>query len=197
MTRLPTIFALAALLVAAVAGCGGSSGSSGSTEATTEATTTGPASEREAPPVPLAPAVLQALDEASASRVPLRIPVRLLEAPPGGATQAEVLRSPPDSYTLGLSAKPDCHLRETCTTAIFSGFAGGGELTGRRVDLAKGVEGVYEPGRCGPGCSFGTVEWVQGGARYGVGIAGAPTSQVIEAANEAIVAAPVTLQRIS
>jgi hypothetical protein len=124
--------------------------------------------------------------------VPLRIPVHLLEAPPGGATEAEVLRSPPDSYTLGLSAKPGCHLRETCTTAIFSGFAGGGELTGRSVELAQGIEGIYEPGRCGPGCSFGTVEWIQGGNRYGVGIAGAPTSQVVAAANEAINSAPVT-----
>ncbi len=167
------------------------------TDATTEATTTGPAPERDAPPTTIAPAVLHALFKAGASGVPLRIPERLLEAPPGGATEAEVLRSPPDSYTLGLSAKPGCHLRETCTTAIFSGFAGGGELTGRQVDLAKGIEGVYEPGRCGPGCSFGTVEWIQGGARYGVGIAGAPTAQVIEAANEAITAAPPTLQRIS
>jgi hypothetical protein len=197
MARILTTLALAALVGAALGGCGGSSGGSGTTDATTQATTAEPTPEPDAPSTTIAPTVRHALTEAGASGVPVRIPVHLLEAPPGGATEAEVLRSPPDSYTLGLGAKPGCHLRETCTTAIFSGFSGGGELTGRRVDLAKGIEGIYEPGRCGPGCSFGTVEWIQGGNRYGVGIAGAPTMQVIEAANEAITAAPLTLQRIS
>jgi hypothetical protein len=191
MGRSLTTLALASLVAAALGGCGGSSEGSGSTGSTTEATT-GPTTERETTSTTIAPAVRKALGEAEASGVPVRMPVRLLEAPPGGATEAEVLRSPPDSYTLGLSAKPGCQLRETCTTAIFSGFSGGGELTGRRVDLAKGIEGIYEPGRCGPGCSFGTVEWIQGGDRYGVGIAGATNAQVIAAANEAIAAPPVT-----
>jgi hypothetical protein len=192
------VLGLAAMVAAALGGCG-SSGGSGTSGATTDATGTesttehtAPLTEREAPSTTIAPAVRKALAEAGASGVPVRIPVHLLEAPPGGATEAEVLRSPPDSYTLGLSAKPGCHLRETCTTAIFSGFSGGGELTGRSVELAQGIEGIYEPGRCGPGCSFGTVEWIQDGYRYGVGIAGAPTGRVIAAANEAIAAAPVT-----
>lgn len=195
--RFATNLALAALVAALVGGCGSSGGSGMTDPPTTGPTTAEPEAERQAPTTTTERAVLHALFEAGASGVPLRIPSRLLGAPPGGATKAEVLRSPSDSYTLGLVKSAGCHLRETCTTAIFSGFAGGGELTGRSVELAKGIEGIYEPGRCGPGCSFGTVEWIQDGARYGVGIAAAPVAQVIGAANEAITAPPLRLQRIS
>lgn len=190
MTRLVLALAIAAALVTALASCGGSSGGSGST-GSTESTGTETTAEGEPPTSAFSAPIKQALAEAAASGVPVRIPVSLLEAPPPGAEEAEVLRSPPDSYTLGLTKSAGCHLRSTCTAAIFSGFTGGGELTGRKVKLAGGIDGVYEPGRCGSGCSFGTVEWLQAGNRYGVAVARESTGAIVQLANEAIAAPPL------
>ncbi len=121
----------------------------------------------------------------------MRIPPALLEASLPGANHAEVLRSPPDSYTLGLASQPRCRFKSNCVIAIFSGSAGGGELSGPKLQLAAGIEGVYEPGRCGPGCKFGTVAWRQDGDLYGVGVPGASVSELMVLANEAIQAEPV------
>jgi hypothetical protein len=137
------------------------------------------------------PDLRQAIAEAAGSGIPVRIPTKLLAHPPGGAAQAEVLRSPPDSYTLGLSRKPGCKLKADCTAAIFSGFSGPGQLTGRRLRLAEGIEGVYEPGRCGPGCQFGTVEWQQEGNRYGVSVAKLPLGKLKALVNTTISSPPL------
>lgn len=164
----------ASLLGAAALALGGCGGGDSSTSASTE------------------PAQLEAaIGKAAASGVPVRIPPALLESPPAGANHAEVLRSPPDSYTLGLAAQPRCGFKSNCTVAIFSGSSGSGELSGRQLDLAAGVEGIYEPGSCGPGCKFGTVSWRQDGDLYGVGVPNASVSELIVLANEAIEAEPV------
>src|SRR5437868_5492127 len=127
------VVALAVLAAAlALAACGGDS-SSGTTAITEEV---GPGES--AGPLP---AFDSALEEAAASKVPVRIPPSLLASPPEGAEETTVLRSPADSYTLGISTDPDCHLKGECTAAIFSGFAGVNELVGQEVQLAQGLQG--------------------------------------------------------
>lgn len=183
MRRLAAILALALLAAVSVAACGGS----GSSSATGETTAS----------VPSTPPQLEAaIAKAAASGVPVRIPPQLLESPPAEAEHAEVLRSPADSYTLGLAAKPDCRFESSCVVAIFSGSAApGAQLSGDQVKLAAGIEGVYEPGRCGPGCKFGTVAWRQDGDTYGVGVPNASVAELTVLANEAIEAEPVAEAR--
>jgi hypothetical protein len=180
MKRLVLIVVLAACTVA---GCGSSSSSTGGTSAS------GPSPE-------IPPALADALDKAAASGVPVRIPPQLLSSLPAGANHAEVLRSPPDSYTLGLSARPDCRFKSSCVVALFAGSSGSGELSGggRRLELAEGIGGVYEPGRCGPGCKFGTVAWRQNGDTYGVGVPNASVDELVLLADEAIEAPPVAAE---
>jgi hypothetical protein len=181
--------AIVALLVAAVAalaaaanGCGGDSSSS-STRSTTS---------RSDPDGGGEPSGLEAaVERAAASGVPVRIPPALLESPPAGAEHAEVLRSPTDTYALGLATKSECRFKSTCVVAIFSGAPGNSRPTGRKLKLARGIEGVYEPGRCGPGCEFGTVAWEQAGDTYGVGVPEASVDELVVLANEAIRASPV------
>lgn len=182
--RVPAIAMFAALLAAAaLAGCGGGSSSSSSP---TEATSTTNTTTTELPPQ-----LEAALDKAAASGVPVRIPPALLEHLPAGAEHAEVLRSPADTYTLALAAQPECGFKSDCVVAIFSGAAGtDGHFSGEKLQLAGGTEGVYEPGRCGPGCRFGTVAWHQDGDTYGVGVPNASTEELVVLANEAIEADP-------
>lgn len=157
----------------ALAGCGGGDSSS-------EPTAARPPTELEA-----------AVEKAAASGVPVRIPPALLESPPPGANHAEVLRSPPDSYTLGLATRSRCRFKSDCVVAIFSGSTGAGaKIGGRKLQLAAGIEGSYEPGRCGPGCEFGTVAWDQNGDTYGIGVPNAAVSELMVLANEAIEAEP-------
>jgi hypothetical protein len=177
---------LALIAVAAafgLAGCGSSSSSTGTT-------TSG-----SGPSTKIPPALAGALEKAAASGVPVRIPPQLLSSLPAGANHAEVLRSPSDSYTLGLSARPDCRFKSSCVVAIFAGSSGGGELSGRKLELAEGIGGVYEPGRCGRGCKFGTVAWRQNGDTYGVGVPNASVDELVVLADEAIEAAPVAENR--
>lgn len=184
MRRLPLAVAIAALLALGLAACGGASSSS--------LTSPGETSTSPSTPSPTVPAELEAaVEKAAASGVPVRIPPALLESPPAGANHAEVLRSPADSYTLALAAKPECRFKSDCVVAIFSGSSRGGALSGRKLALAAGIEGVYEPGRCGPGCKFGTVAWRQNGNTYGVGVPNASTPELVVLANEAIEGNPV------
>ncbi len=185
--RVSATAAIAALLAAAaLVGCGGSSSS-----ATTDATSTSTRSSTELPPQ-----LEAALEKAAASGVPVRIPPALLEHLPAGAEHAEVLRSPSDSYTLALAAKPECRFKSDCVVAIFDGSSGtDGYFSGRKLQLAGGTEGVYEPGRCGPGCNFGTVAWHQNGDTYGVGVPNASSGELIVLANEAIAAEPAAERR--
>lgn len=188
MRRPAAIAAALALLVLALGGCG--DGSSSSSSATGETSATGASGEG------AAPAGLQAaVREAAASGVPVRIPPALIESPPAGAEHAEVLRSPADTYTLGLATRPNCRFKSDCTVAIFSGASGRSFTSGPKVALAEGIEGVYEPGRCGPGCKFGTIAWRQDGDTYGVGVPNASTSELVVLANEAIEAEPVAENR--
>jgi hypothetical protein len=188
--RLPALVGLgiaAAAIALALGGCGG--GSSAPSSATTSDTTSS------APSSKAPPELEAALAKAAASGVPVRIPPALLESLPAGADHAEVLRSPADSYTLGLAAEPECRFKSSCVVAIFSGASGGGELSGDKLDLAAGIEGVYEPGRCGPGCKFGTVAWHQNGDTYGVGVPNASTAELVVLANEAIASEPAAEAR--
>ncbi|HEY1853331.1 MAG TPA: hypothetical protein VGG40_01975 [Solirubrobacterales bacterium] len=181
MRRLACLLLLA---VAALTGCGSSSSSSSSSSAAETAATS---------PSPAPPELEAALEEAAASGVPVRVPpVLLSSALPAGANHAEVLRSPPDSYTLALSTKPKCRFKSDCVVAIFSGSAEpNAHFGGDELKLAGGIEGVYEPGRCGPGCKFGTVAWRQDGNTYGVGVPEASTRELEVLANEAIEAEPI------
>ncbi len=177
MRRLAPILLLALAAALALAACGGSSTS-----------TSAPTSSSASTP----PQLEAALAKAAASGVPVRIPPQLIESPPAGAEQAEVLRSPADSYTLALAAKPGCRFKSSCVVAIFSGSASpNAYFGGDKLRLAQGLEGVYEPGRCGPGCKFGTVAWRQEGNTYGVGVPNASTAELVVLANEAIEAEPV------
>jgi hypothetical protein len=197
--RTPKLLLAAAAAALAIAGCGGSSSSG--TEPTPTTRNGGPENKAK-PPGPggtgpttgaqeIDPELRQAIAEAAGSGIPVRIPTELLADPPQRAERAEVLRSPSDSYTLGLSKQPGCKLKAECTAAIFSGFSGPGQLTGRKLALAHGIEGVYEPGRCGPGCQFGTVEWQQEGNRYGVSVAKTPLGKLKALANSAISSPPL------
>lgn len=181
------ILAIGGMVALVIAGCGGGSSSSG--KATTASSPTSSSSVE-------VPAELEAaVEKAAASGVPVRIPPLLLESLPAGADHAEVLRSPSDSYTLGLAARPDCRFKSDCVVAIFSGSAGSGKLSGQELDLAAGITGVYEPGRCGPGCVFGTLAWRQNGDLYGVGVPNASTKELVVLADEAIEAEPVAESR--
>ncbi|HEY2717219.1 MAG TPA: hypothetical protein VGI73_13450 [Solirubrobacterales bacterium] len=174
---------LVLLAAGALAGCGGSSASDSGPDTT-------------AAPASTPPQLEAAIAKAAASGVPVRIPPPLLESPPPGADHAEVLRSPADSYTLALTAKPGCRFKSSCVVAVFSGSAAAdAQLGGEKLQLAEGIEGVYEPGRCGPGCKLGTVAWRQGGDTYGVAVPNASSRELVVLANEAIEAKPVAEAR--
>jgi hypothetical protein len=178
MRRLAAALAVVLALALALAACGGGSSS---TSSATGGTGGGPAP----------PELGAALARAEASGVPVRIPPALLEEPPAGVEHAEVLRSPADSYTLGFATRPECRFQSSCTVAIFSGSSSpDASLSGKELALAEGIRGVYEPGRCGPGCKFGTVAWRQDGYTYGVGVPNASTRELVVLADEAIAADP-------
>jgi hypothetical protein len=203
--RAPLLLIGLVVLALGAAGCGSSSSSSSSSSTSSTSSRSAPEPEagisKVAPPPggaspttgaeEIDPDLRQAIAEAAASGIPVRIPTELLANPPEDAEHSEVMRSPPDSYTVGLTTDPGCKLASQCTTAIFSGFADPGQLSGRRVMLAAGIEGVYEPGRCGAGCQFGTIEWQQEGNRYGVGVSKLPLAKLKELADSAISSPPL------
>lgn len=200
MSRLALVSVwLLAAAALALGGCGGGDSSTSAEPSTaTEPSSTSPTTSEEpegVTQVEIPVELRAAVAKAAASGVPVRIPPALLEVPLPGANHAEVLRSPPDSYTLGLASKPRCRFKSDCVVAIFSGSADGEEPSGPKLQLTAGIEGAYEPGRCGPGCKFGTVVWRQDGDLYGVGVPGASVSELMVLANEAIAAEPAAEAR--
>jgi hypothetical protein len=144
--------------------------------ATTRTTATGsaPAHQAEATPTPsgaAAPAepvaevfrpLLARLKKESG--VPVLLPSEMPAWTAGRKVYVEGAGKP-DGYLLTLTSTPRCGAN-ACTVGYFEAKRGGAPYSEKRVRLARGVEGFYEPLTCGGSCTPPTVEWVAGGVLY-------------------------------
>lgn len=100
----------------------------------------------------------------SETRVPVLLPGEL---PPALAERKVYLDSfgKPEEYSITLTSRPDCGAN-ACTIGYFEAKRGGKPSPERRVKLARGVEGFYQPLTCGGSCTPPTIEWVFEGVLY-------------------------------
>ena len=70
------------------------------------------------------------------------------------------------TYTLSLGAVPDCGEATACFEAEFRGQKGGAPFGKRRVALARGRHGRFQPLSCGASCSPPSISWSERGATY-------------------------------
>jgi rRNA maturation protein Nop10 len=94
------------------------------------------------------------------------------------------------TYTLSLGAVPDCGEATACFEAEFRGQKGGAPFGKRRVALARGRHGRFQPLSCGASCSPPSISWSERGATYtiqaNVVSRGSDRAALTKMANEAI-----------
>ena len=69
-------------------------------------------------------------------------------------------------YTFDLGAAPGCGGATACFVADFSARKGGQPFGKRRVALARGRVGWFQPLSCGASCSPPSISWKERGAVY-------------------------------
>ena len=74
--------------------------------------------------------------------------------------------------------RPGCGTATACYVAGFRARRGGKVGSGRKLKLAKGLSGRFQPSRCAASCGPARLEWVQDGVLYEVeGKLGTPKTE--------------------
>jgi hypothetical protein len=91
-------------------------------------------------------------------------------------------------YTLDVGAAPNCFGATACFVADFSARKGGEPFGKRRVALARGRTGWFQPLSCGASCSPPSISWKERGATYDIQakLAGGGRRALTRMANSAI-----------
>lgn len=130
---------------------------------------------------------------AAGTPVPVRLPARVRLDHAGRVYASGTARA--DGWTLVLAGARPCGAN-ACLLASFSAERGGRPAFSRRLSLARGITGRYQPLRCGASCSPPQIQWLHDGVLYAIqaklGVAGARAQRtaLVRAANEAIAAPP-------
>ena len=90
------------------------------------------------------------------------------------------------AYDFDLAAAPDCFGANVCFVATFTGEKGGQPSGRRRVELARGRIGRFQPLSCGASCSPPSISWRERGATYEIQAKVDRKRQLIRMANSAI-----------
>jgi hypothetical protein len=69
-------------------------------------------------------------------------------------------------YKFEIGAARNCHSATACFVAEFRGRQGGKASGKRKVKLARGHTGWFQPSRCGASCASPGIEWEQDGVLY-------------------------------
>ena len=84
-----------------------------------------------------------------------------------------------------VSTVEDCSAN-ACAVASFSATKGRGRTATRKVTLANGRKGRYNPLSCGGSCSPPSIAWKERGVVYEIQTATATRAQLVKMANSAI-----------
>lgn len=71
-------------------------------------------------------------------------------------------------WGLQIGAVPNCGGATACFVASFSGREGGTPFGNRKVALANGRKGRFQPLSCGASCSPPSISWRERGATYAI-----------------------------
>ena len=89
-------------------------------------------------------------------------------------------------WSLEIGAESDCGGATACFVADFSAREGGTPFGRRKVDLARGRHGRFQPLSCGGSCSPPSISWRERGATYDIQAKVAGRRALVRMANSAI-----------
>ena len=89
-------------------------------------------------------------------------------------------------WSLEIGAAPNCGGATACFVATFKGREGGRPFGRRRVDLARGRHGRFQPLSCGASCSPPSISWRERGATYSIQAKVGGRRALVRMANSAI-----------
>jgi hypothetical protein len=132
------------------------------------------------------------IDKAKArSGVPVRLPSRVSvdeDIKPSSVRGA--IESVKDGrYHLSLGVGSGCHEATACFVASFFAREGAVPKLKQKVSLAQGIEGRFQPIKCGASCAAAEIQWRQGRVLYDIQFKGTKR-QMKALANSAIKAGP-------
>src|SRR4051794_4894206 len=116
-----------------------------------------------------------------AVRLPSRVDARARHPRVFGAVEG--LRG--GRYHLSLGFGRGCHESTACYVASFYGRDGGSVSGARKVSLARGIAGRFDPMSCGASCAPASVSWRQGRVAYTIQYKGSRRA-LVKLANSAI-----------
>ncbi len=143
----------------------------------TEETEDIPASPATVPSEPLPPLLTEVLPQVKAQTdVPILLPSTV---PLPEETLYTDVTADPQGYQIDVGYTPNCRGSTACALGMFAAKRTEGdyyevdEPFEETVQLAEGIEGYYNPMRCGASCSPPVMEWTRDGVRYRLELKGA------------------------
>ncbi|WP_414755830.1 hypothetical protein [Anabaena sp. CCY 9910] len=123
------------------------------------------------------------------SQIKILLPKYIPESDGTNPIYAIIETSTPKKYDILLGFSPDCTGGTACRLGVVSAEAVTGStprLTGKRVNLARGIAGYFVDFSCGANCSDATLTWRQQGVQYSFGLKAGDRNSLIKMANSAI-----------
>jgi hypothetical protein len=122
----------------------------------------------------------------SKSKIPVRLPssVDSLGVKPS-RVRGSVEQVSSGQYHLALGVGSGCHEATACFVAAFFGRKGAALDIKRKVSLARGITGRYQPISCGASCAAAEIQWKQSSVAYAIQFKGTK-KQMVALANSAI-----------
>jgi hypothetical protein len=90
------------------------------------------------------------------------------------------------AYDFDIGAAPDCFGANACFVATIHAEKGGTPFGKRRIELAEGRVGRFQPLSCGASCSPPSISWKERGATYEVQAKVERKRQLVRMVNSAI-----------
>jgi hypothetical protein len=119
------------------------------------------------------------------SKVAVRLPSSLNAGVKPSRVYGAVEELSRGRYHLSLGAARGCHEATACFIAAFFGQDGGALVGTRKVSLAHGISGRFDPISCGASCAPAQLGWKQHGVAYTIQFKGSKR-QLVRLANSAI-----------
>jgi hypothetical protein len=121
----------------------------------------------------------------SKSGVPVRLPSSVDAGVKPSRVRGSVEQVSSGQYHLALGVGSGCHEATACFVAAFFGRKGASLDIKRKVSLARGITGRFQPISCGASCAAAEIQWKQGSVAYAIQFKGTK-KQMVALANSAI-----------
>lgn len=95
------------------------------------------------------------------SQVPVRLPSKISVDVSAARVFGTVESLKNGQYDLALGVGRSCHTATACFIAEFFAKRGAAPKLRRKVALAHGIQGRYQPIRCGASCAAAEIQWRQ------------------------------------